>query len=151
MPVRVSSNNENHITDASPIGGHHLPGIQFLPRAMNIPPWMRKPKDPNWVDRPILSLKFVDDGANADKINLHSEPLLGDGDPNIKLITPSRTQSLLQLITTNAKIKGMCYDTRDGTSFWCVLGRLRSWDMMNYTVVGWILLPRNLPHLRCDR
>ena len=31
--------------------------------------------------------------------------------------------------------QGDCYDTRVRTSSWCVLGRLRSWDVMNYIVV----------------
>ena len=45
-----------------------------------------------WVDKPIMSVKFVDDGYNVEKFNLRSEPLLEQaGGPNLKLVTPERT------------------------------------------------------------
>ena len=105
-PARVAPASKNPV-DMSPIDRADLPDFEFLPRARNVPPWSRKPKDPNWVDHPLLSLKFVDDGANAEKINLRKEPLLTEGGESIKLVSPTRTLSLLETITENAKDKGM--------------------------------------------
>ena len=40
-----------------------------------------------------------------------------------------------------------CYDTRVGTSSWCVFGRLWNWDVMNCTTIDWILIPYDLPRV----
>ena len=60
-----------------------------------LPRYLRKPKDRNWRDVPRLSLKFIDDGANVEKINLKDEPLLESEGKQIKIVIPGRTRQLL--------------------------------------------------------
>ena len=52
-------------------------------------------------------MKYVDDSANLDKINLKAEPLLQDGQINIKKVVPKRTSELLNHIARKAHDQGM--------------------------------------------
>ena len=50
-----------------------------------------------------------------------------------------------------SEMSTLCYDTQVGTSSWCVLGRLRSRDVVNCTAVNRTSLPCDLPHDKCGR
>ena len=75
-PVRVSTRQP--AMSMSPIREekHNNQEYEFLPRAVNVHPWLRKPKDPTYKDSESASLKFVDDGIHMDVVNMRSEKLL---------------------------------------------------------------------------
>ena len=77
----------------SPMAGCIGLTVEFLPRAKNIHPWLRKSKVAHWTPKPILLVKFVDDGANAEKINLKNEQTVNMRGQNTKIVTPNNTQS----------------------------------------------------------
>lgn len=53
-------------------------------RVANVPPYLKKPKDPRFVDNDIATYKFVDDQVNVDKINMREIALLMDGNKPVK-------------------------------------------------------------------
>ena len=103
-PVRVDKGPS--CVPISPIPGQSQP-IQLMPRVANVPPWLKKAKDPIFKPKPILSLKFVDDGVNLSSINMRSAALLVEDGLFFKLVRDLRTERLLAHITTNAQKKGM--------------------------------------------
>ena len=74
--------------------------FEILPRVANVPPWMRKPKDTLWKVKKICNRKYVDDGINAEKINMRSERLLMRGQHMFKESNAPQTASLLNHIKT---------------------------------------------------
>ena len=56
----------------------------------------KKAKDPRFVERPIKSLKFVDDGVNVDKVNMRKLRLLVEGNKPVREIRAQRIQELLE-------------------------------------------------------
>ena len=61
----------------SPIAKHgNNLDFEFLPKAVNVPPWALKAKDPRFVNVDIGTFKYVDDEINLDKINTRSATLL---------------------------------------------------------------------------
>ena len=52
-------------------------------------------------------MKFVDDGANAEKLNLKNEGTVNMLGQNTKIVTSNGTQSLLGHITKKARDQGM--------------------------------------------
>ena len=73
----------------------------------NVPPWLRKPKDPRFIDTPLKSYKYVDDNVNTSQVNIKQARLLTEGDTTLKEIVDLRTQSHLEHVATNAELKGM--------------------------------------------
>ena len=63
-PTRVGTGRR--LPNLSPIR-EDGPQVKVLPRAVNAPEWIRKPRDPRWTDKEIKNLKYVDDGANLSK------------------------------------------------------------------------------------
>ena len=88
------------------------PTLQFLPRTINIPPQLRQPKDPRWIERPPLKLKFIDDGAHLAKVNLQRERLLLEGGKFIKEIHDQRTQNMFDHVVKRAEERGMRVNDR---------------------------------------
>ena len=115
-PVRVG--RADRPPDVSPFIARTQPNFEFLPKAKNVPPWLRKSKEPHWVPRPILSIKFVDDGANAEKINLKMERTVTLSGHDTKIVTPNGTQSLLRHISERAGEQGMTIN-ESKTSLMC--------------------------------
>ena len=76
-------------------------------RVANVPPYLQKKKNAAFVNRPIKSLKFVDDSVNIDKANMRRLRLLMEGNRPVRELRALRTQELLQHITAAATSKGM--------------------------------------------
>ena len=107
-PVRVRQNEE--LTE-SPIARQNLSAsrqaFDLLPRVANVPPWLRKPKDPRFIDTPLKSYKYVDDNVNTSQVNMKKARLLTEGDVTFKEIVDLRTQGHLEHVAMNAERKGM--------------------------------------------
>ena len=103
-PRRVGRDSE--ISD-SPIPKR--PGQEFdiLPRVANVPPWIRKPKDPEFKSTPIKTYKYVDDEVNTNKVNMKKAKLLVENGEFFKEIVDIKTQNLLHHNATAAQNKGM--------------------------------------------
>ena len=91
----------------SPIAPEPVQDFNILPRVANVPPWIRRPKDPTFRPRQIETKKFVDDGVNMSKINLRSASLLVEQGRYFKAVTDPNTEDLLNFIAANAQEKGM--------------------------------------------
>ena len=78
---------------------------ELLPRVANAPPWLLKPKDPRWRKKKISVLKFVDDGINADKINMREERLMLEEGHMFKETNAPETAGMLEHIRTRAEKK----------------------------------------------
>ena len=75
----------------------------LLPTPVNVPPWLRKPKDHRWQDRELLNMKYIDDGLNLLKVNMKLVRLLLQGQKHIKIVQPDH------LITLHTTLKnGEC-------------------------------------------
>ena len=111
-PSRVRFSQEN--VGISPIPrDKNSPGeFRFLSRVANIPPWVKKPKDPKYVDNEVMNLKFVDDGINVDKIHLRKAELLVEEGCIIKELIAKRTQELLRHISKKATKIGMLINAK---------------------------------------
>ena len=72
-PTRVTPTAQN--LEMSPITHANGPDFALLPRIANIPPWLKKPTEKKWTEQDMLSVKFVDDGINAEVVNMKEEPL----------------------------------------------------------------------------
>ena len=84
-------------------------------RVANVPPYLKKKKDPAFIDRPIKSLKFVDDSVNIDKVNMRKLRLLMEGNRPVRELRAIRTQELLQHIASAATAKGMKINEKNRT------------------------------------
>ena len=95
--------------------------FEFLPTAVNVPPWLRKPKDPHW--RPIdpSSLKFVDDSIHLSVVNMRAEPLMVQDSKLIKITTAPQAQAMLEHVTKKAEERGMIVNDSK-TGIMCVSG-----------------------------
>ena len=91
-PIRVRETNEPAF---SLINGRSTQNFDLLPRVANVPPWIRKAKDPRYREGQIKSYKFVDDGVNTSKVNMQSARMLVDGGTCFKEIVDLRTQGLI--------------------------------------------------------
>ena len=106
-PARVGTNQQQ--IDISPLHNSSQNEFQvdFLPRIANIPPWLRAANEKKWKERPLLSVKFVDDGINAAAINMKEVPMMKEGNLFTKEAQPERTQRLLEHIRLKAKELGL--------------------------------------------
>ena len=103
-PVRVRSVDE---PAASPIVGAGVQSFALLPRVANVPPWIKKPKDPAYSQGELKSYKFVDDGVNSNKVNMRQARLLTEDGAFFKEIVDIRTQNHLERVTARAEERGM--------------------------------------------
>ena len=76
--------------------------IEFLPQAVNVPPWLKKPKDPSFKDVKPTSLKFVDDGVHTNVVNMRKERLLRDTTGLYKETRAIRSQQMFEHISKKA-------------------------------------------------
>ena len=93
--------------------------IDFLPRIANIPPWIRSRAERKWKEEPILTVKFVDDGINAEKINMKEVPLMIENQARIKLTHADKTGQLLEHMRSTAEEKGLLVNEQK-TSLMCI-------------------------------
>ena len=105
-------------TPCSPIATQPQ-NFSVLPGVANIPPWIKKAKDPVFKTKPIETRKFVDDGINMNKINLKNARMLVENGRYFKSITDERTQALVGHIASNAEAKGMAINQAK-TGLMCV-------------------------------
>ena len=102
-PTRVEpSVNE---VDISPIGRDPEFQVNFLPRVANVPPWLRKPTERKWREDPLLTVKFVDDGINAEVVNMKEVPLMSIANENFKETMAEKTGRLLEHVRERAESK----------------------------------------------
>ena len=80
---------------------------EILPKVANVPPWVLKSKDPRFVEKPVETRKFVDDGINMSNVNMRSAQLLIEDGRYFKDVTDRRTEDLLNHIAAKAEAKGM--------------------------------------------
>lgn len=71
------------------------------------PPWIKKPKDPEFRYDRTKTYKYVDDEVNTSKVNMRKARLLLEGDQYFKEIVDTRSQNLLQHIASRARQRGM--------------------------------------------
>ena len=77
--------------------------FQILLRVANVPPWIKKPKDPKFKLADISTLKYVDAELNIDVVNMREARLLIDPDGNrFKEVAAEKTEELLNHIARNA-------------------------------------------------
>ena len=106
--------------------------IEFLPRPMNVPPWLLKPKDPRWRPADPELLKYVDDSLHISVVNMREERLVFKNGCLQKITCVPESQAMLQHITRRAEECGM--KVNDGkTGLMCVsafkaTAQLRGWD-----------------------
>ena len=81
--------------------------IRLLPRAVNSPPWLRKPKEQSWRNRTPVDFKFIDDGVNASAINMKTVAMYEDHGQNVKLAHPVKAEAILGHISARATTRGM--------------------------------------------
>ena len=76
---------------------------EFLPMAVNVPPWLKRPKDPHW--RPVRpsSLKFVDDSVHVNVINMRALSLMKKKGKLVKVTTALESQAMMEHIVTRAQ------------------------------------------------
>ena len=86
--------------------------IDLLPRTANAPPWLRRPKDPKWVDKPPMNAKFIDDGIHLAKINMRLERLLYEHGKPIKCVHDSASQAMFNHIVKEASTRGMLVNAK---------------------------------------
>ena len=80
--------------------------VEFLlPTAINVPPWMRKPKDPLWKSIEPDSLKYVDDSLHFSVVNMRAVNLLIKEGKLIKITTAPQSQAMLEHITIKIERK----------------------------------------------
>ena len=105
-PRRVRSDNNDDI-GLSPIRGADR--FELIPsiRVVNAPPWIRRPKDPNWKDPKPKNDKFIDDGLHMEAICVKEHKTFVSGGRCVKIIEPQRSQAFLDTVTTRAAAKGM--------------------------------------------
>ena len=81
----------------------------LLPRVANVPPWLRRPKDPRWTKCDPKDLKYIDDGMNIATINMKQVALCFEEHPSapIKKVHLVESQAMLDHVTNKAITKGM--------------------------------------------
>ena len=92
---------------------------EICERVANVPPYLRKTKDPLYVDAPILTVKLVDDELNVDKVNMKTVKLLRDGPTFFRNLHADRTEALLEHIAMKACVKGIDINEKK-TGLMCV-------------------------------
>ena len=107
-PTRVRGTA--NLTD-SPIAKAHGADFEMLPRVANVPPWIKKAKDPVYNEGKLNSYKFVDDGVNTSKVNMRKARLLVEDGVFFKEVIDLRTQRHLEHIITKAEERGMAINT----------------------------------------
>ena len=91
----------------SPIANRQHNNFKILPRVANIPPWIRKPKDPVFKEGRLKTYKYVDDELNTSVINMRKASLLMQDGVFFKEVTDLRTEGILQHISDRARLSGM--------------------------------------------
>ena len=105
-PTRVRPST--HSIQLSPIREADRPyEVEIALRVANVPPFLAKPKDRGWLNKPLDTLKFVDDSINVQIINMRREPLLTCTGSFKKLTNANRTSKLLTHIADRANQRGM--------------------------------------------
>ena len=119
-PSRVNCNIGT--PDLSPIRDNQAyEDLDFLPTAVNVPPWIRKPKDPVWRPTDPDSLKFVDDSLHFSVVNMRAiNPVMKNGCLT-KITQAPESQAMLEHVTAGASQKGMVVND-DKTGIMCVSG-----------------------------
>ena len=69
-----------------------------------MPPWLRGKTEKKWTDKPI---KFVDDGINAETINMKEVPMMMEEGQCFKITKAVKTAGLLEHIRRTSDNKGM--------------------------------------------
>ena len=115
-PTRVRPYTNN--LDLSPINDRGY-DVAFLPRIANIPPWLRGATERKWRDEPLLTVKFVDDGINAEKVNMKEVPLMIENQERTKLTHAEKTGQLLEHMRCNAQKKGLVVNEQK-TGLMCI-------------------------------
>ena len=103
-PKRVSTYQQDALY--SPIHGQPQ-HVSFLPTAVNVPPWLRAGKEPNWQDKAPENKRYIDDSLHLNAVNMKKEKLMIKGGKPVKIIHPTRSQEMLNHITRNAEDRGM--------------------------------------------
>ena len=92
----------------SPMGAEPpVPDFELLPRVVNPPGWVRKPKEAYWQERDLMCVKYIDDGLLIEKINLKEEPLLEENGVQFKDVNPPKSQIMFDHISKCATDRGM--------------------------------------------
>ena len=118
-PIRVNTNMD--VPDLSPIGESQRDDVEFLPTAVNVPPWMRKPKDPIWRPTTPDSLKFVDDSLHFSVVNMRAVNLVMKNNCLTKITQAPESQAMLAHVIDRAKGKGLLVNDNK-TGIMCVSG-----------------------------
>ena len=79
----------------------------------------KKLTEKKWTSKPLLTLKFVDDGINAEVINMKEVPLMIENDIPFKETHAEKTGRLLEHIRKKAKEKGLVVNEKK-TVLMCV-------------------------------
>ena len=79
----------------------------ILPKAVNVPQWIRQPKDPLFLDKAIRSLKYVDDSLNIEKVNMKTPDLMEEEGVRFRNIIAPKTQQLLAHVANSADKTGL--------------------------------------------
>ena len=93
----------SHLPDLSPIREEPWVDFAFLPRIANIPPWLKKKTEKAWKADALLSVKFADDGVNAEVVNLREVPLMTIDNQSYKESQAEKTTGLLEHIRVKGK------------------------------------------------
>ena len=104
--------------DLSPIR-EDGPTVEILPRAANVPCWLRKPKDPRWVQKAPENLNYIDDGAHLHKVNMRKQRLLIRNGEHLKLCHDPVSQAMFDHVTRRAEERGMLVN-EDKTGLICL-------------------------------
>ena len=135
-PSRVGPPTDN--IAMSPIGEPQE--YVLLPRIANIPPWLKGKTEKKWTDKPIMSVKFVDDGINVETINMKEEPMMTEGGQCFKITKAAKTAGLLEHIRHASENKGM--KVNEGKTGLMCVSTARSYqakvkiDFNGQTIVG---------------
>ena len=82
--------------------------VRFLPRAVNVPNWVRQPRDPHWRMHNIVTRKYIDDGLSIEKINMSAQATLIEEDGTVfKCPLAVQSQHLLEHVNVRAGEIGM--------------------------------------------
>ena len=81
--------------------------IAVLSRVANVPAWLKKPKDPRFIEGAPRCYKFVDDNVNINKVNMRKATMLERDVQLFKEIIDSKSQCLFEHIASKANERGM--------------------------------------------
>ena len=103
--------------DMSPVRGSQ--GVDFLPRAINVPEWLRRPTEPKWRDKSLSANKYIDDGLHIEKYNMKPQVTVDlEGIPT-KQVHAARSENFLEHVQCRAEKMGMRVN-KDKTMLMCV-------------------------------